>query len=131
MGNELRRVTEKIVEGNCNCSQCLLQAAEEVYDIKLPEECYDMCKVFSNGLGVGTTCNALEAGLFIFGLLFDHTTCLRLRVKFLTLFQNKFRHLSCHHLKAKLRPDETDCSRIIAETAQIIGQIIEDEQKKA
>lgn len=129
LSDQLKEAALRYYEGDYNCSQCILKAAEDVYGLQIPEDCYEMCKCFSNGLGVGSTCNAIEVGLFIFGLMFDHTTCLRLRVKLMTLFHNRYRTIYCHHIKKKLKADEPDCRRTIGETAALIGKIIDDEKR--
>lgn len=130
MSKKMKEAAIKYYKGPFNCSQCILKAAEEVYDLHINEQCFDMCQCYSNGLGVGSTCVALEAGLFIFGLMFDTNTCLRLRVKLMTLFHTKYHGIYCHKLRNQMKNTDRDCSKIIGGTAEIIGQIINDELKK-
>ncbi|WP_105614351.1 C-GCAxxG-C-C family (seleno)protein [Vallitalea okinawensis] len=130
MSRKMKEAAFKYYRGPYNCSQCILKAAEEVYNLDIHEQCFDMCQCYSNGLGVGSTCVAIEVGLFIFGLMFDHDTCIRLRVKLMTLIHNKYHSIYCHKLRNQMKNTERDCSRIIGGVAEIIGQIIDDELNK-
>ena len=36
-----------------NCSQCILKAAEDCFNLNISQECYDLCKGIHTGLGIG------------------------------------------------------------------------------
>ena len=111
-----------------NCSQCILKAFESKYKITINQQSYEMCTGINTGLGIGTTCSVLVAGIMIFGILFDDQTAKQLRMKLLTMFKEQHRSLNCDAL-IKERSSGRKCDRIVAEVADMIDLIIQGEQR--
>ncbi|NLK21095.1 MAG: hypothetical protein GX308_03180 [Epulopiscium sp.] len=111
-----------------NCTQCIIKAAEERYNLDIPKECYDLCKGLNVGLGIGGTCNLISAATMVFGLLFDERTVRRLRIRFIDTFQSNYKAVNCSQLR-KLRDCQNNCSYIIGEAAYLIEKLIENEEK--
>lgn len=116
----------KYYKEGSNCSVCLIKAANDVFNLNINQQCFDMCKGVRTGYGIGSMCNALEAGIFVLGLIYDERTVNRLRIKLLTLFQSKYRANTCSKLQQKLS-NKNDCSMIIGDVAQILERIIKEE----
>lgn len=110
-----------------NCSQCILKAAEDCYNLNIPPECYDLCKGINTGLGIGGTCSLISAATMVFGLLFDERTVRSLRIRFIDRFQNEYKVMNCSQLK-RLRDYYGNCSILIEGAAAIIQRIIEEEK---
>ncbi len=110
-----------------NCSQCILKAAEQKYKIPISNQSIKLCNGVCNGFGVGGICSVIVAGIMVLGLLFDEKTVKRLRLKFITEFQDKFSVLNCSQLKEKM--GEYSCDKLILEAADLIDKIIEEEQQ--
>ena len=104
-----------------NCSQSILKAAEILYNIKVPEESFNMCKGVGSGFGTGSLCCSLVGGIMVFGLMFDENTTKCMRIKLMDLFYQKYGSTQCG-LLLKLMKD--DCERIIADAAYMTNQII-------
>ncbi|WP_058486129.1 C-GCAxxG-C-C family (seleno)protein [Defluviitalea phaphyphila] len=111
-----------------NCSQCILKAAEEYFNLKVPKECYDLCKGINVGLGIGSTCSVIEAATMIFGLMFDERTVKILRIKFIDKFQKEYGVVNCSQLR-KIRNKYGNCRIIIEKSAIIIKELIEKNKK--
>ncbi len=111
-----------------NCSQCILKAAEYAFQIPISRQCYSMCSTISTGFGTGGMCSVLVAGFMVFGLLFDEETAKRLRIRLITLFQEKYDHINCSQLK-QYRDAQGICSTIVGDTAEMIYKIILQEKK--
>ncbi len=109
-----------------NCSQCILKAAEEKYNIYISEENLNLCKGINNGFGIGGLCSLVTGGIMVFGLLFDEATVKRLRLKLLDNFYDKYLSLNCCQLKGR---DENSCQSLVYEVADIIDNIINQEMK--
>ena len=119
------RATEYYNKGY-NCSQCILKAFESKYKIPINKQSYEMCTGINTGLGIGTTCSVLVAGIMIFGILFDEQTAKRLRIKLLAMFKERHRSLNCDAL-TKEKGAGRRCDRIVAEVAELIDIIISEE----
>lgn len=101
-----------------NCSQCILKACGDVYNIKINQQCIDMCKVVNNGLGVGSMCSVLMACVMVLGLLFDEETAKSKRIIFLAQFSERHKNISCSKLKT------SDCTYVVTEAADLLENII-------
>ena len=110
-----------------NCSQCVLKALEDKYKVNIPKQSYAMCSAVSNGFGVGGMCSVLIAGIMAFGVLFDEQTAKRLRIKLLSRFQETHKSNSCESLKMERRSGRK-CEVLVADIAELIDEIIEEEE---
>ena len=106
-----------------NCSQCILKAAETVYDIQITDQCLDICSGITGGFGTGCICSVLIAGIMVLGLLFDELTVKRLRLQFLTEFTEKYGTLNCSSLKNSRTNGA--CDGIISGAFKILDDIIQ------
>ena len=111
-----------------NCSQCILKAAEAVYKIPLTECNFDMCNGINTGLGIGSTCSVLVAGVMVFGALFDASEVKRLRMKLFDACMERYHALDCYALQKESR--SRGCESVVSEIAALIDGIIQDECAK-
>jgi len=106
-----------------NCSQSILKAAEIIYNIKIPEASFNMCKGVGAGFGTGNFCCALVGAIMVFGLMFDEADMKYMRIKLLDLFLQKYGSTQCAILMKKTNDD---CEQVIRDIARIVQGIIED-----
>lgn len=111
---------------DCNCSQCILKAAEDYYGLRISDDIYAMCKALCAGFGIGGFCNALVAGIMLFGFVADDSKAKRMRLMLLSEFEDRYHDFNCAKLK-KERNGEYDCRELISFTARIIKEIIDKE----
>ncbi len=109
-----------------NCSQCILKACEQVYNVPVSNQSIKLCSAVNTGFGVGSICSVLVAGIMFFGILFDDATAKRLRIKLLTKFQGKH-SINCMSLKKEIK-NNGGCDIIVCEIAGIIEEIINEEK---
>lgn len=112
-----------------NCSQCILKAAEDCFNLNISQECYDLCKGINTGLGIGGTCSLIYAATMVFGLIFDEKTVKRLRIRFIDEFHDLHKAVNCSQLKS-LREYYGNCSILIGEAGELIEKLIKEEKKK-
>jgi len=122
----MREKAIKYYQEGSNCSVSIIKAANDVFKLNINKQCFDMCKGVRTGYGIGSMCNALEAGVFVLGLMYDERTVNRLRMKLLTLFQSKYKANTCFKLQQQLS-NSNDCSKIIGDVADILDRIIKSE----
>ena len=118
----MRNLAVKFFREGFNCSQSVLKAAEIIYNIKVSEQSFNMCKGLGSGFGAGNLCCALVGGIMVFGLMFDENTTKSMRIRLLDLFQQKYGSTQCAVL---LKQMKNDCERVVADIAEMTQQIIE------
>lgn len=123
----MRKKALQYYKQGCNCSQCILKAAEGKYRIRLPEQCMDMCSVINTGFGIGELCSPLIAGVMVFGLLFDDVTAKEMRLKLFDEFFVLHDSLHCAALK-KERKAGSRCEELVCEIAGLVEDIIDEYQ---
>ncbi len=101
-----------------NCSQCILKAASETYGLNLPDECINMCRGISNGLGIGGICSVLIACVMIISILCPEKNIKAYRIKMTDMFAAENGNLNC----GKIR--KNDCRHIIETSCDILEKII-------
>ncbi len=106
----------------CNCSQCILKAAEEEYGLTIPQECYECCEGIYNGFGIGSVCSVLIGCIMVIGLSGVDVSCRRLYMT--ERFNSKFCSVNCGCL---IRDNE--CSNIIADACDILEDILTEDSK--
>lgn len=109
-----------------NCSQCILKAAEDRYEIPLNRQWMNACAAVNNGFGVGSMCSVLVAGVMVFGLLFGKETAKKLRIKLLTTFYETHGSLNCNSIQAKYA-NKNGCEEIVGYIAELTEKIIAEE----
>lgn len=113
-----------------NCSQCLLKAAKEKYDIKdMTDEQIVSCSAVNSGFGTGGICCVLVAAIMVFGMMFDEDTAKRMRIRLLTEFQMTCGNINCGRMRGYSVGSE-GCSVVIDVIWNIMTKIIDSELKK-
>lgn len=116
---KMEKLALEYYKNGYNCSQCILKAAADRFDIVLPKKCLNMCRGINNGFGVGSVCSVLVAAIITLGLFFNEQSLKRVRINFLNDFNSKYGSLNCAQLKSK-----NNCEKIISDVAQILEKII-------
>lgn len=118
-----------------NCSEVLIYAANEEYEMNLTKETLKTMAGFGGGMSVGGTCGAIIAAITVLGLLFTKDRAHEdVKVSLYTEeFYNEFKQAmlsdNCIELKEKHRDDEDGCSMIIMKAADILDGIVKREKK--
>ncbi len=115
----MKRLALEFYKNGFNCSQAILKAVSKKFDIKLSNECINLCTGVNNGFGIKSICSVLVACIMSLGLFFDNQTTKKLRIKFLNEFNLKYKSLNCERLREKY-----NCEKIISDAANIIEKII-------
>ena len=121
----MRNLAVKFFREGFNCSQSVLKAAEIIYNIRVSEQSFNMCKGVGSGFGAGNLCCALVGGIMVFGLMFDENTTKSMRIRLLDLFHQKYGSNQCAVL---LRQMNNDCEQVVADVADMTQQLIEREK---
>ena len=122
----MRKLAVKYYNKGFNCSQCIIKAFEEKYGQRVSEDVYKWLSAINTGLGVGTVCSALMAGIMVFGLVFDETKAARARLKLLAAFDAYFNSINCSGLNES-KNKYTGCGKVIEMTAFFTENILLEE----
>lgn len=113
-----------------NCSQCMVMAAGEYYNINVTDEMIDALNGVNIGFGVGSICSVLVGAIMAFGLMLNEEATKRARIKLLDLFaQNNGGNISCPSLKN--RGKAGGCEELVCSIAKMTEQIINDEIQRS
>lgn len=103
---------------NYNCSQCILKAYCEHYNISsIPLNAFS---AINNGFGIGSVCSVLISGIIALSIKFDSTTAKRKRMLLLNKFHNIYSDINCSKIK------KYGCENIIKDVCNILEELSDD-----
>jgi C_GCAxxG_C_C family probable redox protein len=105
-----------------NCSQCILKAAQEKFNLNINDKIINMLSAVNGGLGVESICCSLIACILVLGLIFDKDRAKLTRIRFLSEFKEKYKNLNCPKLK-----NEYLCEDIIIDALDILEKVIKED----
>lgn len=125
-------------KGQFLCSEAVLLAINEVYELGMPEEYVKMASGFPVGMGsAGCSCGALTGGQMALGLAFgrtkkkeDNKKAMELSKELHDKFREKYKTACCRILikdvKDKPREHFKQCTEITKATTELVGAIIDE-----
>ena len=126
MQQELRKYWNK-ENYSYSCSETMLHAANEFYDLGLEEDSFKMMAPFSGGMFEGETCGALTGAISVLGILLvnnnkaDSPEMIEATKEFKQRFYNEIGSKDCTPLKEKFNDD---CGEIIYMSGKILEEVI-------
>ena len=111
-------------QGIYNCSQSIILAAKDKYNIRLDDELLNGLGNINNGFGIGCMCGVVICAVIIFGMIFEETKARAMRLTFLNLFKSKYKSFNCCQISLQV----VGCSKIISDVCDIIDNIIDKER---
>jgi C_GCAxxG_C_C family probable redox protein len=123
--------------GDFFCSEAIIKAIKEAFEIPVSDEVIAMASGFSKGMGgAGCTCGAVAGGIMALGLFFGRTAAgdkkvkkaMKLSRELHDLFQKRHTHLCCRILTKGRIPGLTknmkQCVHFTGEVAEETSRII-------
>ena len=110
-------------EAGESCSRIILLSVAEEYGISLSQDILSVCGGIQGGFGIGGMCSGLVAAVMALALLYDGEEVKQKRLLFLIRAQERFGYMDCCRLSAL----GEDCTAILVEIAEILQEIIENE----
>ncbi|MDV3426467.1 MAG: C-GCAxxG-C-C family protein [Bacillota bacterium] len=121
---------------NLNCAETIVYAANEEYNLNLNRDALKMMASFGGGMGIESICGAITGSLSVLGIMFvkekghESNFIKSLSREFFQRFEAKFGTKDCDQLKAKYRNDEIRCSIMIYKAAEVLDEIIKENEEK-
>lgn len=129
MKNTTRKYRNK-EKYDLSCSEAIIYAANDKYDLGLTEREFNMLAPFSGGMMEGETCGIVTASISVLGILLtdgvSHNSPLLKEavIEYKTKFREKYKTTNCLSLIETER-DETGCDTLIIEASELLDEVIE------
>lgn len=119
-------------ENDWSCSETLIRAANEYYELKLSEDVLLAMSAFSGGMYVGGMCGAVSGSIAAIGILYSNGHAHQseemkaLVPELISRFQERLEVSDCTTLKEKYKTPEIRCGRMIAAAADVLEEILKE-----
>lgn len=115
---------------NYNCAESLLRAANDAYQLGIPEESFKLVGGFGAGMGCGTSCGALCAGISAIGM-----SCIRtkahetpelkdLTTRFVEGFRAQMGSEACDEIVKTFKKPDVRCVETVLRAADLLDQVL-------
>ena len=134
MEKEIKKYRDKS-KYDYSCSEAILHAANDYYNLNLSEESFHMMAPFSGGMFEKEVCGIVTGCVSVLGILFTknvaHTsdTLREAVIEFKKEFKNNFQKLDCASLLDSYRDEIVGCDNMIIHGGSILKQIVEKYNK--
>ncbi len=109
-----------------NCSESLLRAGNEWYQLVLEEKSLRTAAPFGGGMAVESVCGALTGSLMVLANLFvaqrahESERVKEITGDFLRGCEREYGSILCSELKARYHNDELGCAEVVGRTAEFL-----------
>ena len=121
-------------EYNLSCSETMIYAANEEYNLELDKNVLKSMAAFGGGMAIESICGAISGSLAVLGILFvkekahESDKIKELSKEFFDKFEKKLETNNCKELKEKFRTEKSRCSVIVDAAAEILDEIVTREK---
>ncbi|MGX8834509.1 C-GCAxxG-C-C family (seleno)protein [Amedibacillus sp. YH-ame6] len=132
----LKEVAIKYYKQGYNCSESILRAGNEVYDLGLHDKDMVMCAAFGAGFQIGDVCGALCGAACVISSRYvemkahDCEDLRPLTQKLVIAFQKKLGSRVCTQIKPNFFTPEMRCERTVATGAEVLESVIQEWDEK-
>ena len=129
MQKELRKYWDK-TNYNLSCSETVLRAANEFYNLGLQETCFKMMSAFSGGMFEGEVCGVVTAGISVLSLILTKTNkadspeMIEAVKEFKQRFKDELKTRDCTPLKELYEDEVVGCGNLIYAGGKILEEVI-------
>ena len=117
-------------EYDFNCSEVMMYAASDEYNMNLKSETFKTMSSFGGGMGIESVCGAITGSLAVIGILFtkerahEGEVVKKLCQEFFQKFEERLGSNNCSELKLKYRKEDVGCKAIIEVAAEVLDEIV-------
>lgn len=135
MKNIIRKYTDK-KNYDLSCSEAIIYAANEKYNLGLSEREFNMLAPFSGGMMEQETCGIVTASISVLGIMFtkgvSHNSPLMTEavIDLKQRFRAKYGSTICSSLIKNHRDDIVGCENLINEASEILDEVIKIYKRK-
>ena len=117
------------IEENYNCSESILRAANDVYELGLTEREFKLLAPYGAGCCVGSLCGAVAGGVSTIGALrtedkWRGSASAKLTKTFMELCRERMGSELCKDIKSNLNSPAIRCQKVIEITADTLEEVL-------
>ncbi|ATW26113.1 C-GCAxxG-C-C family (seleno)protein [Candidatus Formimonas warabiya] len=142
MAQKASEISKEAMHQGRNCCEAVLMAADQIWDLRLPQETLAAAKYFRHGMGSGCSCGALVGLVMVSGILssrFPHPKGNQLVPDLYKQFVDRFGSSCCRELRRQRtlpqRFFNKGCKQLTGTTAEMLveawDQVIRDGKSKS
>lgn len=119
-------------ENDLSCSESMIKAGNEYFNLNIDEECFRAFSGFSGGMYGNCTCGAVTAAVAILSLLYvengaHNSPLLKKKVsKFVELFRKQLSATECERLRELHHTPVIRCQKMMEVAAELIEQVVNE-----
>lgn len=123
-------------EGNYNCAETIIRAANEYYDLGLHDRDMIMMGGYGAGIQSGNTCGAILAGSAILSIKYieqkahESADIKPVTVMLMRAFREKYGSTLCKDIKPQSFRPEIRCKNTVDDACDIIERVIAEYEEK-
>lgn len=123
-------------EYNLSCSETMIYAANEEYNLELDKKTLKTMAAFGGGMAIESVCGVISGSLAVLGIIFvkekahESDKIKELTKEFFEKFGKRFGTNNCKELKEGYRTEESRCSVMVYAAAEILDEIVIREKSK-
>lgn len=123
-------------EYDLNCSESILRAASEYYDLDLQKQTIRAMASFGGGMAIESVCGAATGAIAVLGIMFTEDRghqsphVKMMTSEFMNEFNKNMRFINCNELKVEYKDREYErCTYMMIASAKILQEIVEKYKK--
>ena len=110
-----------------SCSESILMAANDVYELGLGERETALFAGFRGGMGCGSTCGCISGAVGALSCKYAGREDLRdLCARFVAAFEKKLGSTFCSELEPKYKTEAQRCSAAVALAAEVLAAFVDE-----
>lgn len=119
------------MEHDFNCSESILYAANEHYDLGIDPKGLKIMAAFGGGMGIESVCGAVTGSIAALSVMFcenkahDNPELKEICKSYFAEFEKRYHSTICLELKEKYRTEEEKCLKVIEMAAEVLEKVIE------
>lgn len=124
------KAVEEQARYHMNCAEALLRAANDKYEINLPEESFRMLQGFGAGFYSERTCGAFSGSLAALSAIYteerpsDQAKMTRAAKLLVEEFEKEFGSLDCDYIKRHHRDEVAACNPVKLRAGQVFDRVV-------
>jgi C_GCAxxG_C_C family probable redox protein len=120
-------------ENDLSCSESMIKAGNEYFNLNMNEDCYKAFSGFSGGMFGNCTCGAVTSAVAILSLLYveengaHNSPLMKKKIgKFIELFRKELSSTECGPLKELHHTKEIRCQKMMAVAAELVEKVVNE-----
>ncbi|GAB6098166.1 C-GCAxxG-C-C family (seleno)protein [Halanaerocella petrolearia] len=118
-----------------SCSEAILQAVNEGYNLELDQDILRLATGFQGGMSSGKTCGSVIGSIMIINYFYgrasleEDSSASSITKEFIKNFEEELETVTCKELIGKYFDKDNKCSYVVDKAAKLLEEIIAEENR--